>query len=256
MTATLNPMNSLSSDACEALPETATTAATETSTQATTTPPDGPLATKPPAKKRELPPVQPVLEKLFELYPVLFGAQFLPLKLGVFQELLTLHPDHFQRDTLKAALGVHTRSTRYLQSVAAGLARHDLQGTAGDPVAPEHVYLAIMELHRRRQIRAREDLTPQLRKHVKAAFDASGLSAQDYLARLLIAPEDAHSVLQEVLAEAAQQVARQEATFKAFESSGKTAAEFADMYGMQVQDVELAIKAHRSLLGVTQQNAS
>jgi ProP effector len=227
MTATLNSMNSHPSDAPEAIP-------------------DPTVDSVPPSpKKRELPPVQPVLEKLFELYPALFGAQFLPLKLGVFQELLTLHPDHFQRDTLKAALGVHTRSTRYLQSVAAGLARHDLHGVAGDAVAPEHVYLAILELHRRRQIRAREDLTPQLRKQVKAAFDASGLSAQDYLARLLITPEDAHPVLQDVLAEAAQQVARREATFKAFESSGKTAAEFADMYGMQVQDVELAIKAHR-----------
>ena len=100
--------------------------------------------------KRELPDVQPVLEKLFELYPQLFGAQFSPLKLGIYHELLALHPEHFQRDTLKAALGAHTRSTRYLQCVAAGLARHDLQGVAGDPVAPEHIYLAMLELHRRR----------------------------------------------------------------------------------------------------------
>ncbi len=243
MTATLNSMNSLPSDAPVALPDEAAAAATLSSNESA----PAPL----PTKKRELPAVQPVLEKLFELYPALFGAQFLPLKLGVFQELLALHPDHFQRDTLKAALGVHTRSARYLQSVAAGLARHDLQGIAGDRVAPEHVYLAIVELHRRRQNRTQEDLTPQLRKHIKAAFEASGLSAQDYLARLLITPEDAHPVLQDVLAEAAQQVARQEATFKAFESSGKTAAEFADMYGMAMQDVELAIKAHRSLLIAT-----
>ena len=74
------------------------------------------------------PSVLPVLEKLFELYPQLFGAEFLPLKLGIFQELLAKHPEQLERTSLKAALGVHTRSTRYLQCVAAGKARLDLQG--------------------------------------------------------------------------------------------------------------------------------
>ena len=203
------------------------------------------------AKKPALPPVQPVLEKLFELYPKLFGAQFLPLKLGIFQELLATHPDDFQRDTLKAALGVHTRSTRYLQSVASGQARHDLQGQPGDPVAPEHVYLAIMELHRRRQNRARVDLTPQLRDQLRTALLASGLSSQDYLARLLVAPEDAHPALKEVLEEQAQQVARQEALFTAFEASGKSPEEFADMYGMTAQEVTQAIEGHQRLMAAT-----
>lgn len=184
---------------------------------------------------------QPVLEKLFSLYPKLFGAQFLPLKLGVFQELLALHPDDFQRDTLKTALGVHTRSTRYLQSVAAGKPRFDLQGLAGDPVAPEHVYLSIMELHRRRQNRSTDDLTPQLHKQVTQAFVASGLSAQDYLARLLVAADDAHPVLQQVLAEQSQRLARYEALFKAYQASGKSPEEFADMYGMSLQEVKQAI---------------
>ena len=197
------------------------------------------------AKKPAPPPVAPVLEKLFELYPKLFGAQFLPLKLGVYHELLALHPEHFQRDTLKAALGVHTRSTRYLHSVASGAARHDLHGFAGDPVAPEHVYLAIVELHRRRQMRAKEDLSPQLAKQIKAAFDASGLSGSDYLARLLVAHEDAHPALQEAIAEQSQKLARQEALFKAFEASGKTPDEFADMYGTALRDVNSAIEGHR-----------
>src|SRR5689334_6644378 len=59
--------------------------------------------------------VHPVLEKLFELYPKLFGAQFLPLKLGTFQDLLAENPDTFKRDELKVALGLHARSTRYLE---------------------------------------------------------------------------------------------------------------------------------------------
>ncbi|MES2944908.1 MAG: ProQ/FINO family protein, partial [Pseudomonadota bacterium] len=45
--------------------------------------------------------VNPVLERLFELYPHLFGAQFLPLKLGVFHELMAKHPEDFKKDELK-----------------------------------------------------------------------------------------------------------------------------------------------------------
>ena len=218
---------------------------TEAPNDAATASPDA--AVNPVAKKPAPPPVQPVLEKLFELYPQLFGAQFLPLKLGVYHELLALHPDHFQRDALKAALGVHTRSTRYLQSVAGGMARHDLQGVAGDPVAPEHIYLAILELHRRRQMRAREDLSPLLAKQIRAAFDASGLSGSDYLARLLVAHEDAHPALQEAIAAQSQKLARQEALFKAFEASGKSPEEFADMYGTALRDVKSAIESHRNI---------
>lgn len=189
--------------------------------------------------------VQPVLEQLFELYPHLFGAEFLPLKLGIFQELLARHPELFKRDSLKAALGVHTRSTRYLQSVAAGKQRHDLQGAAVEHVAPEHVYLALMELFRRRQARSRDDLRPKLRAQLIAAFEASGLSRPDYLARVQSNAPEATALLEEALAEHAQNLARQEALLKAFESSGKSAAEFADMYGLQERDVNAALARQR-----------
>ncbi len=191
--------------------------------------------------------VMPVLEKLFGLYPHLFGAEFLPLKLGIFQELLASHPDDFQRDTLKAALGMHTRSTRYLQSVAAGKQRHDLQGAAVEPVSPEHIYLALLELFRRRQGRAREDLRPRLRAQLMAAFEASGLTSQAYLAKVQTQDADANTLLQEVLAECDQKLARQEALLRAFDSSGKTVEEFAEMYGMDARDVMSALDHKRRL---------
>lgn len=193
--------------------------------------------------------VQPVLEKLFELYPHLFGAEFLPLKLGIFQELLAKHPEHFQRDTLKAALGVHTRSGRYLQSVAARRQRHDLQGQAVEEVAPEHVYLAIVELFRRRQARASEDLRPKLRAQLMAAFAASGLTSQAYLAKIPSGDPDTAAVLQDALEEHDQKLARQEALLKAFDGSGKTPQEFADMYGLRPRDVTQALAQHRRLQG-------
>lgn len=187
-----------------------------------------------------------VLEKLFELYPHLFGAKFLPLKLGVFQELLAVHPECFERSSLKAALGMHTRSTRYLKSVAAGEKRHDLQGVAVEDVSPEHVYLALLELFRRRQARAREDLRPKFRAQLRQAFEASGLTRQEYLARVQTNDPEATALLEEALAEHHEVLARQDALLRAFESSGKSAEEFADMYGMDIRAVTAALQRKRS----------
>lgn len=185
---------------------------------------------------------QPVLEKLFELYPHLFGAEFLPLKLGVFQELLAGHPDLFTRDTLKAALGTHTRSTRYLQSVATGKQRHDLQGAAVENVSPEHIYLALIELFRRRQGRSKEDLRPKLRAQVLAAFEASGLTREEYLARVQIVDTTDNALLDDAFAEYDQALAKQEALCRAFTSSGKSIEAFADMYGLNPRDVAAALE--------------
>jgi ProP effector len=200
--------------------------------------------------------VQPVLEKLFEFYPHLFGAAFLPLKLGVFQELLAAHPDQFERESLKLALGQHTRSTRYLQSVAAGNKRHDLQGVPGDELAPEHVFFAVVELFRRRQRRSREDLRPKLRNQLMVAFEASGMTHQLYLARVQTKDEAINVLLTEALADHEQKMAKQEATLRAFDSSGKTPEEFADMYGLNARDVVGALKRRERLQAASQPEAA
>jgi len=192
-----------------------------------------------PAERKQA--AMPVLEQLFGLYPHLFGAEFLPLKRGIFQDLLERHPDLFQRDSLKAALSVHARSTRYLQCVASGKARHDLDGVAVEAVAPEHVYQAVVELHRRRQVRTKDDLLPKLRAQLGAAFEASGLSRADYLARVQPTDDALAALLDEALNDSAQKTARQEALLRAFEASGKTVREFADMYGLPERDVKAAL---------------
>ena len=218
-------------------------AATATTAEAPATPANAtPAATK---TKNRFASVEPVLQKLFEFYPHLFGARFLPLKLGIFQELLAAHPDDFKRDTLKLALGVHTRSTRYLQSVAAGLKRHDLQGNPVDDVAPEHVFLSTVELFHRRQARSKDDLRPKLRSQLAASYAASGLSRQDYLSRVPALDETLTSVLDEAMAEVDQDRARRAALVKAFEASGKTVDEFADSLGMDAAQIRAAVQ-HQS----------
>ncbi|WPH14889.1 ProQ/FINO family protein [Variovorax paradoxus] len=192
--------------------------------------------------------VHPALEKLFELYPGMFGARFLPLKLGVFQDLLEKHPDDFKKDELKVALGLHARSTRYLEAVAAGLARHDLDGNAVEPVAPEHVHHAILELHRRRvQRNPGEDLRPQLVARIARAVEASGLDREAYAVLVRSRDEETNAVLDEALAELARQAAKREALLRAFEASGRSSEhEFAEMYGMDADEVARTLARART----------
>ncbi|MDO9403627.1 MAG: ProQ/FINO family protein [Polaromonas sp.] len=189
--------------------------------------------------------VHPVLQKLFALYPAMFGARFLPLKLGVFQDLLALHPDEFKRDELKVALGLHARSTRYLESVAAGHQRHDLNAQPVEPVAPEHVHHAILEVFRRRQARSRDDLRPYLRTNIINAIEASGLPRQEYADRVRTQDEDLNAVLDDALGELAQQAARREALLRSFEATGKTVDAFADMYGLDLKEATQTLERAR-----------
>lgn len=177
--------------------------------------------------------VNPVLEKLASLYPALFGEVFLPLKRGIFEELLAAHPEDFEREALKEALSQHTRSTRYLTGVAAGRARHDLQAQVVEAMAPEHVHHALLEVFRRRARRGNEDLRPQLRERMVLAFEASGLSALDYAEKVRSRDEEANELLDQALAEAAARAAKGEALLRAFEASGQTVEGFADMYGLE-----------------------
>ena len=205
-----------------------------------------PQAKPQPTQARAPREVHPALRQLFTLYPKMFGAQFLPLKLGVFQDLLALHPEVFKRDELKVALGLHARSTRYLESVASGLPRHDLNGDMVEPVAPEHVHHAIMEVFRRRQARSNQDLRPFAQAQLIEAIEASGLVREDYLLCVRQQDEVSTDLLDAAFAELAEQAAKRDALLRMFEASGKTVAEFADMYGMNPDDVIYAVERSRA----------
>ena len=198
------------------------------------------------APSRTPPRTHPALEQLAGLYPHLFGAVFLPLKRGIFQDLLAAHPEVFERDALKLALGIHTRSTRYLQCVAAGQQRHDLQGQPVEVMAPEHIHQALIEVHRRRQGRSTEDLLPKLRARIVANIEASGLSREDYAERVRTRDEAANALLDEALTELAEKMAREEALVRTFEASGKSVEEFADMYGMDPRTVARTLHSART----------
>ena len=202
--------------------------------------PAGKPARKPAGARPQRQP-SPVLERLFALYPKMFGARFLPLKLGVYQELLALHPDDFKKEDLKIALGQHARSTRYLEAVAMGEQRHDLNAQPVEPVAPEHVHHAILEVFRRRQARGPQAAAIWLRTRFVAAIQASGLARDAYMERMPTPDPVAAAVLDEAFAQLGEHAAKNEALRRAYAASGKTVAEFADMYGMDEAAVKAAV---------------
>ncbi len=156
----------------------------------------------------------------------------------MFQALLEKHPEVLKKDELKVALALHTRSTKYLERVAAGDKRHGLDGQPVEDVAPEHVHHAILEVFKRRQARTGDDLRPQTRKRLIEAFEKSGLSREDYQALVRSQDPATNELTDEAFAELSAQTAKREALQRAFAASGKTVAEFAEMYGLDPREVD------------------
>jgi hypothetical protein len=98
-----------------------------------------------------------------------------------------------------------------------------------------------MEVFRRRQQRSRQDLKPWLLERLVEAIEASGLTREDYLARIHTSDAFALEGLQYAFAEIAERAAKREALLRAYRSSGRSVAEFAEMYGLQAAVVEQAL---------------
>ncbi|MEN9904966.1 MAG: hypothetical protein RLZZ555_1531 [Pseudomonadota bacterium] len=191
-----------------------------------------------PQAQRAPAPSHPVLAQLADAYPTLFGDNPRPLKRGIYADLLAAQGAAIDEEGLKAALAQHTRSTRYLSSVAAGMARHDLQGQAVEAMAPEHVLHALLEVHKRRQARSQEDLRPKLRQRIVQAFEASGLGREDYAALLPSRDPAIRELFDQALDEAAARAAKDAALHRAYSASGLEPAAFADSYGLPAGEVQ------------------
>lgn len=197
-------------------------------------------------QQRPARPQNPLLEQLAQWHPTLFGEQLLPLKRGIFEDLLAAHADSIEKDALKAALQQHTRSGRYLVAMASGQPRHDLNGQPVEATLPEHVHHALMEVFRRRQQRAAEDLTPKLRNRIVIAYEASGLSREEYAERVNSKDEKANALVAEALTDADARAAKDEALLRSFTLSGQTSEQdFAEMYGMNPRQVAQQLERAR-----------
>jgi ProP effector len=76
-------------------------------------------------------------------------------------------------------------------------------------------------------------------------IEASGLSREDYTLRVRSQDETMNALLDDAFVELGKQAAKREALVKAFGASGKTAAEFAEMYGMDPTEVTWILERAR-----------
>ena len=113
---------------------------------------------------------------------------------------------------------------------------------------PEQVHHALIEVFRRRGARSREDLRPKLRQRILKAYEASGLSPDEYVQRMHGKDEEVNQLTRDALAEASARAAREDALLRTFEASGKTLNEFADMYGLHILDANRSLERARARL--------
>lgn len=110
-----------------------------------------------------------LLKQLQQQFPA-FG-KCLPLAIGIDKQLLSRMPD-LDRKTMRAALGIHTGSLRYLRAMEKATVRYDLDGAAGAEVTDTH------------RLHAKETLQQRFKKEAerkKAERDAAQAEEADRL---------------------------------------------------------------------------
>jgi sRNA-binding protein len=86
-----------------------------------------------------------------EVLPRTPDDEALPLKVGIYDDLVDLLPDDWDtRKAFRRAMGKYARSFRYLDAVASDSAmRHDINGNPVGPVSELDRHSASLELYRR-----------------------------------------------------------------------------------------------------------
>ncbi|HEY5762165.1 MAG TPA: ProQ/FINO family protein [Rhodocyclaceae bacterium] len=107
-----------------------------------------------------------VLQTLRESFPAF--ASFQPLAIGIHEAVNARLPDLVAAE-LKTALRIHTKSTRYLKSMATAKHRVDLDGNpAGDITDEQRAHAAELLKERFRKDRERRDAEDAVRKAQEA----------------------------------------------------------------------------------------
>ena len=137
----------------ELVETTATPAAPEVQQQAAPAQPAAnesaaPAAAAPAASAPSAPGLSPraLLKQLQQEFPAFRDC--LPLSIGIDKQLLARMPG-LDRKVMRAALGIHTGSMRYLRAMEKAKQRFDLDGTAGAEVPEAH------RLHAKEQLQQR-----------------------------------------------------------------------------------------------------
>ncbi len=81
------------------------------------------------------PNARALLKQFQQQFPAF--SKCLPLSIGIDKQILAVMPG-LDKKTMRAALGIHTGSLRYLRVMEKATVRHDLDGTTGAEVTDTH----------------------------------------------------------------------------------------------------------------------
>ena len=126
--------------------DTNATPATPAAPEAQQPPAETPVAAAPAAAPAPGQSARSLLKQLQQEYPAFRDC--LPLSIGIDKQLLARMPG-LDKKVMRAALGIHTGSMRYLRAMEKAKVRHDLDGTAGAEVPEAH------RLHAKEQLQQR-----------------------------------------------------------------------------------------------------
>ncbi len=136
---TNTPAESVDTTAAPATPD----AQQPTQSPAEPAAPAAPAAATAPASGQS---ARSLLKQLQQEYPAFRDC--LPLSIGIDKQLQARMPG-LDKKTMRAALGIHTGSMRYLRAMEKAKVRYDLDGTAGAEVPEAH------RLHAKEQLQQR-----------------------------------------------------------------------------------------------------
>lgn len=169
----------------------------------------------PPAADAAAPASEPVpmtpsacARRLGELFPALFGGSPKPLKLRVHVDIQARAPGEFPKAVLAAFMRRHTGSTAYLQAVARGGARIDLDGQPAGDISAEHRQAAVDELARRRarhaEQRVQDEQARRTRQQLLRDFERTTLTEANFCALKGIDPAALAALLDQARREASE----------------------------------------------------
>jgi ProP effector len=172
----MNPMSPVAPSA-DVPAAAATEAAIDTSTPVTdAAPADTAPATAAASPAAGAPSARTLLKQFQQQFKAFRDC--LPLAIGIDKQILARMPG-IERKAMRAALGIHTGSLRYLRAMEKATVRYDLDGTAGAEVTETHRAHAKETLQQR--FKKEADRKKAERDAEKAAREAAQAAEADKL---------------------------------------------------------------------------
>jgi sRNA-binding protein len=161
--------------------------------------PDSPPSptTPPPAAPRPAP--TDCAPQLKQLFPALFTGAPKPVKLRIQIDIQERAPGAFSKQALSAFFRRYTGSTSYLNAVAHGKQRFDLDGQPSGEITDEHRQVARDELSRRRANQEQRVALEEEQRHNRARllhdFERTTLTRANFCALKAVADEELDGLL-------------------------------------------------------------